>query len=484
MPDAKPSQSERLHNEDLAPAKERTWGTYSLFAMWMSDVHSLGGYTFAAGLFFLGLTTWQVFVALIFGITIVYVLMNLTGMAGQQHGIPYPVVSRLSFGLFGANIPALIRAIVAVIWYGIQTWLASVAVVVLALEVFPGLEPLNESSFLGLSYLGWLAFLLLWAAQLLVLRRGMETVRRFVDFAGPAIYVVMFVMAAWILIEAGGEFSLNLSSRELSFGETLLQFFTAAALVVAYFSTLLLNFSDFARFAPSRRTVIWGNFWGLPVNFALFSAVIVIVTGGSIAVYGEAVTDPVELVSRIPSTFALILGAITFAIATVGINIVANFVSPAYDFANVAPKYINFRRGGLITAVLAVSVLPWYIYRNPVAINYFLGGLGSLLGPLFGVIIADYFLVKKQRVVVEDLYKWGEESRYWYQGGINRKALWAFIPAAAISVIIALIPTFGTLSPFSWFIGAGLAASLYWILMTRGGSQSAPQRAQADEQQD
>ena len=175
--------SERLYNEDLRPLSEdeRGWSTYSLFCTWMADVHSIGGYTFAAGLFFLGLTGWQVFLALIAGITAVYFLINLTSIAGQRHGIPYPVLSRISFGVFGANIPALIRAVIAIFWYGIQTWLASVAILILVLKVFPGLEPLTEHSFLGLSYLGWICFLLLWAAQLLVLRHGMESVRRLVD---------------------------------------------------------------------------------------------------------------------------------------------------------------------------------------------------------------------------------------------------------------------------------------------------------------
>ncbi|MDQ3793607.1 MAG: NCS1 family nucleobase:cation symporter-1, partial [Actinomycetota bacterium] len=356
--------SDRLYNEDLAPVTERTWTGYSLFAMWMADVHSIGGYTFAAGLFFLGLAGWEVFLALLVGIAIVYFLMNLTGIAGQRHGVPYPVLSRLSFGLFGANIPALIRAIIAIFWYGIQTWLASVAVVILLLRIFPGLESYAENSILGLSTLGWICFLILWAAQLFVLRHGMETVRRFVDWAGPAIYVAMFALAIWIVIESGGRIDFSLGSKELSTGGTILAFLTAASLVVAYFSTLLLNFCDFSRFSPSERMVKVGNFWGLPVNFTAFSLVTVIVTAGSVAVYGEAITDPVELVSRIPNTLVLIVGAVTFAVATVGINIVANFVSPAYDLANVAPKYIDFRRGGLITALLALLVTPWNIYNS------------------------------------------------------------------------------------------------------------------------
>ncbi len=469
-------RSDRLYNEDLAPVEERTWTWYSLFAMWMADVHSIGGYTFAAGLFFLGLAGWQVFVALIAGITVVYFLMNLTGIAGQRHGVPYPVLARISFGVFGANIPALIRAIIAVFWYGIQTWLASVAVNLLLLEIFPGLEGLTESKFLGLTILGWISFLILWFAQLFVLRHGMETVRRFVDWAGPAIYVAMFALAAWIVFEARGQIGLTLNSENLSTGAAILAFATAVSLVVAYFSTLLLNFCDFSRFAPTERMVKVGNFWGLPVNFLAFSLVVVIVTGGSQTVFGRAVTDPVEVVAQIPNTFVLIVGALTFAVATVGINIVANFVSPAYDFANAAPRHITFERGGLITAVLALLVTPWNIYNSPVAVNYFLGGLGAFLGPLFGIIIVDYYLVRRGRVDVDALYREGDTSPYWYQGGVNRRAVGVFVIAATVAAIVALVPAFGVVAPFSWFVGAGLSGALYWA-MARRDAEGVPREA-------
>lgn len=436
--------------------------------MWMADVHSIGGYTFAAGLFFLGLAGWEVFLALLAGITAVYFLMNLTGLAGQRNGIPYPVLARISFGVFGANIPALIRAIIAIFWYGIQTWLASVAVVILLLRIFPGLEPYTQNSILGLSTLGWICFLALWGAQLFVLRHGMETVRRFVDWAGPAIYVAMFALAIWILIEAGGKIDFSLGSKDLSAGGAVLAFFTAASLVVAYFSTLLLNFCDFSRFSPSERMVKVGNFWGLPVNFTAFSLVTVIVTAGSVAVYGKAITDPVQLVAKIPNTFVLIVGAVTFAVATVGINIVANFVSPAYDLSNVAPKYIDFKRGGLITALLALLVTPWNIYSSPVAVNYFLGGLGAFLGPLFGILMVDYYLVRRGQVDVEALYRAGESEPYWYQGGVNRLAVGVFVISAAVAALIALVPAFSALAPFSWFVGAGLSGAMYWALARRG----------------
>jgi NCS1 family nucleobase:cation symporter-1 len=458
------SYSERLYNEDLAPVKERTWTWYSLFAMWMADVHSIGGYTFAAGLFFLGLTGWEVFLALIVGITVVYFLMNLTGIAGQRHGIPYPVLSRISFGVFGANIAALIRAIIAIFWYGIQTWLASVAVVVLLLRIFPALEPYTKNSIVGLSTLGWICFLALWAAQLLVLRHGMETIRRFVDWAGPAIYVAMLALAVWIIIEARGNIGLTLSNKDLSTGATIVALLTAVSLVVAYFSTLLLNFCDFSRFSPTERMVKVGNFWGLPVNFLAFSLVVVVVTSGSQTVFGEAITDPVQVVAKIPNTLVLIVGAMTFAIATVGINIVANFVSPAYDLSNAIPKHINFQRGGLITAVLALLVTPWNIYNSPVAINYFLGGLGAFLGPLFGIIIVDYYLVRRGQVVVEALYREGPDSPYWYQRGFNWRAVGVFAIAATVAAIVALIPAFKALAPFSWFVGASLSAVLYWAV--------------------
>jgi NCS1 family nucleobase:cation symporter-1 len=469
MAEASPTArySDRLYNDDLAPVTERTWTAYSLFAMWMADVHSIGGYTFAAGLFFLGLAGWQVFLALLLGITIVYFLMNLTGIAGQRHGVPYPVLARLSFGLFGANIPALIRAIIAIFWYGIQTWLASVAVVILLLRIFPSLEEYAHNSILGLSTLGWICFLVLWAAQLFVLRHGMETVRRFVDWAGPAIYIAMFALAVWIVIESGGHIDFSLGSKELSAGGALLAFVTAASLVVAYFSTLLLNFCDFARFSPSERMVRWGNFFGLPVNFTAFSLVTVVVTAGSVAVYGKAITDPVQLVAKIPNTLILIIGAITFAIATVGINIVANFVSPAYDLSNAIPKYIDFKRGGLISAILALLVTPWNIYNSPVAVNYFLGGLAAFLGPLFGIIVVDYYLVKRGHIDVEGLYRAQESSPYWYEGGINRHAVLIFVFSAAVAAIIALVPMFGTIAPFSWFIGAGLSGALYWATARR-----------------
>ncbi len=460
----------RLYNEDLAPATKRNWKTYNLFALWMSDVHNLGNYTFAAGLFVLGLSAWQVFTSLLFAFSLIYIGMNWMGKIGQTTGVPFPVVSRISFGVYGANIPALIRAVIAIFWYGIQTYLASVAMVVLLLAVAPDLKPLADpdlNGFLGLSMLGWIAFVTLWFAQLLVLTRGMETVRRFIDFCGPVIWVVMIVMMVWLLAKADWSISLTDSVKELSGAEQTRMWFAAAGLTLATYGTLMLNFCDFSRFSPDMRSVKRGNLLGLPLNSTAFALVSVLTTAATVEVFGRAITEPALLLAEVPNAFVLIVGALTFAIATMGVNIVANFVSPAYDLANVWPKRINFKTGGYISAVAALLVMPWNLYSNPIVIAYFLGGLGAFLGPLFGIMMVDYFLVKKGQVNVDELFQTNHDGPYWYRKGVNPKALWAFIPTATVTAIIALVPTFEFWAPFSWIIGTLAAAGVYYAIARR-----------------
>ncbi len=456
----------RLYNEDLAPAKERTWKTYNIFALWMSDVHNLGNYTFAAGLFVLGLNAWQAFSALLVAFSAIYIGMNWMGYIGQRTGVPFPVVSRISFGVFGANIPALIRAVIAIFWYGIQTYLASVAVVVLILAVRPDLEPLTQadSGILGLSVLGWACFVGLWFAQLIVLTRGMETVRRFIDFCGPVIWIAMIVLMVWLLAKAGWTISLTDTPTELTGGEQLRLWFAAVGLTLATYGTLMLNFCDFSRFSPDEKSVRRGNLLGLPLNSTAFAFVSVVTTAATLEVFGRAITEPAQILAEVPNTFVLIVGALTFAIATMGVNIVANFVSPAYDLANVWPKRINFKTGGYISAVAALLVMPWNLYSNPVVITYFLGGLGAFLGPLFGIMMVDYFLVKKGQVDVEELFRARPDGPYWYRKGVNPKAVWAFVPTATVTAIIALVPTFEFWAPFSWFIGVLAAGAIYYAI--------------------
>ena len=452
-----------LINDDLAPAKERNWSFFSLFAMWMSDIHSIGGYTFAAGLFTLGLGAAHVFAGLSVGIVIVFFIMNLVGFAGQKTGLCYPVLARISFGTIGSNVPALTRGFVAICWYGIQTWLASRAVIVLAADIWPHITDYGRQRFLGESLLGWAAFLLMWALQLLLLRNGMETIRKFQDFAGPAVWIVMLILTIYVLKEAGWHISLSVPSKPAEWGPVH-AFLAAISLTVTYFATLLLNFCDFSRFSPSRKAVWMANLWGLPVNFIAFSVVSVLVTAGSKQIYGEYIYDPVELVGKIDSPVASILGALTFTVATLGINVVANFVSPAYDLANAWPSKITFVRGGIISAVIALLITPWNLYNNPIIVNIFLAALGAVLGPLFGIIIADYYLLRKQKVQVSELFK--ANGMHSFKNGWNMRAVTTFVVTSIPSIIVAVVPLSWCkfLSPFSWFIGAVLSFIVHYYV--------------------
>src|SRR3984885_15042633 len=432
----------KLYNHDLAPAapEARTWGVFSLFAMWMSDVHSVGGYTFAASLFFLGLTGWQVLISMICGIMIVYFLMNLIGRPSQRNGIPYPVIARISFGVMGANLAAVVRGIVGIVWYGVQTYFASKAVQVLAITLIPSAASLTHGDFVGLSPLGWASFLFMWFFQLIIFLSGMETIRKFIDFCGPVVYVVMFALAIWIMSQTGlSSLSLQLRPPAEGSAATFGLMANAAMLIVAYFGALLLNFGDFARFAKSDAAMKSGNFLGLPVNFIVFAIVTVIVTAGTVQVFGEAIMDPVQIVEKIGNPWIVALGSLTFIVATMGINIVANFVSPAYDISNLYPERINFRLGGLITSILSVMVCPWLFVASPQAITLFVSIFGSVLGPMFGIIVADYFLVRNQHVILEDLYSMSAEGSLYFDGGWNKKALFALAASGAISIGLSLL---------------------------------------------
>ncbi|MGV9336562.1 NCS1 family nucleobase:cation symporter-1 [Nocardia sp. NPDC003726] len=464
----------RLTNDDLAPLRKQNWGSYNIFAFWMSDVHSVGGYVTAGSLFALGLAGWQVLVALLIGITLVYFFCNLVAKPSQMTGVPYPVICRSAFGVRGANIPAIIRGLIAVAWYGIQTFLASAALDVVLVKLFPSLAPYAVASdygFLGLSLLGWGSYLTLWVVQACVFWRGMESIRRFIDFCGPAVYVVMFVLCGYLIAKAGWDaIDLNLSAVRYTGWDSVPVMLGAIALVVSYFSGPMLNFGDFSRYGKSFAAVRRGNLLGLPLNFLLFSLLVVITASLTVPVYGELITDPVATVARIDSTFAIVLGALTFTVATIGINIVANFISPAFDFSHVSPQRISWRAGGMIAAVGSVLITPWNLYNNPEVIHYTLEVLGAFIGPLFGVLIADYYLVRKQRVAVDELFTMSSGGRYWYRGGYNPAA----VIATAIGALVAVVPVLAkdvtgmyTAAQYSWFIGCGLGFAAYYPLATR-----------------
>ncbi|HEX8488870.1 MAG TPA: NCS1 family nucleobase:cation symporter-1 [Propionibacteriaceae bacterium] len=467
----KPGYSDRLANEDLAPLRKQRWTSYNIFAFWMSDVHSVGGYVTAGSLFALGIASWQVLISLIIGIAIVNVFCNLVAKPSQVTGVPYPVINRAIFGVLGANIPAIIRGLIAIAWYGVQTYLAATSLMIIFLKFFPSWSAaMNDSTFLGLSPLGYLSYAILWVAQAAVFWRGMEAIRRFIDWAGPAVYVVMIVLAVYLVSRAGiSNISLTLAEKQLTVGQQIGTMAIAIALVVSYFSGPMLNFGDFARYGKSFKAVKRGNFLGLPINFLFFSLLTVITASATVPVFGELITDPIHTVERIDSAFAILLGGLTFVIATIGINIVANFISPAFDFSNVNPKKISWRMGGMIAAVGSVLLTPWNWYNNDDAIHYTLGILGALIGPLFGILIAGFYAVSKQRVWVDDMFTMDTHARYWYRRGYNPNAVAATLigglPAIASVVLPKLLVDLGAVAPtsnitvigsFSWFIGCGL----------------------------
>lgn len=462
----------RLYNADLAPAAPsgRTWSTYSLFAFWSNTAHNLGAYTFAAGLFAIGLSAWQVTVGILGGSVIVFVGCLMSGRMGQRTGVPFPVLSRLSWGVFGANIPALIRALAAIAWYGIQTYLAAAALNAIFLRFLPGSKSMAAHEFLGLDALSWVSFLILWSVQLLILSKGMEIVRHVQGWSGALIWVIMFLLAAWLVVKAHGKISLTATEVHLTTSQQVVHIFGAMGLLMGILGTLMLNYADFTRFAPTSKSVIRGSFWGVPVNWGLFVLTSVVISTGTKAVYGKAILNPAGIFERLTNPLLLLVGAGLLVFAAVGVNIVANFVSPAFDISNVSPRNISFRKGGVITAVIALASLPWKMYSTPVVINYFLGGLGALIGPLFGIMIVDYFLIKKQQVNIPDLYTPDIRSRYFFTKGINMRALAAFVPAAVLAITVAILPNWGSAAPFAWYVGTFTGGALYWAFMRTQGA--------------
>jgi NCS1 family nucleobase:cation symporter-1 len=459
----KPGYDPALTNEDLAPLKRQSWTSYNIFAFWMSDVHSVGGYLTAGSLFALGIAGWQVLVALVIGIVIVQIFVNLVAKPSQKTGVPYPVINRAIFGVKGANIPAIIRGLIAVAWYGVQTYLAAESLNIIFLKFIPSSAALLDVSFLGLSALGYISYAILWVAQAALFWTGMETIRKFIDWAGPAVYVVMVVLAIYLVSEAGWSninFTLH-SGESLGFWASIPIMLSAIAIVVSYFSGPMLNFGDFSRYGKSFEAVKKGNFLGLPINFLFFSVLTVITASATVPVFGELVTDPIRTVQLIDTPFAILLGGLTFVTATVGINIVANFISPAFDFSNVNPQKISWRTGGMIAAVGSVLLTPWNWYDNDEAIRYTLGVLGSLIGPLFGILIAGYYLAAKQRIAVDDMYTMSPSGRYWFRGGWNPNAV---ITMAVTGVIAIVLSLFAGVGDFGWFIGCGLGFALFALL--------------------
>ena len=472
--------SKKLYNKDLAPtpSNKKNWGWFEIFNVWANDVQSLFGYTLAASLFIAsGLNGWAVFLALILAGVFIMWLVNLSGKPSVQHGIPYPVFARVSMGVFGANFPAMARGLVAMFWYGAQTYAASTAVALLitALTGNPGTE-----MFLGMTGVMWVSFIFVSAFQVYLFWQGIDLVRKFLNFAGPAVYVVMIILmiAIWaevggsLLSEVGNIFSSGTRSGGFeglgSFGAFLAVF----SIMVGYFAAVVINFGDFARFVKNEEEMKKGNLYGLVGNVIFFSFITLMITGGSIALFGEYIAQPTDMVAKVDNIFLTIIAAFAFFAATVGINMVANFIPPAYDLANLMPSKINFRTGGLITAGFGFVIgALWVSVITKMGMFPFVNTLGAILAPVFGIMITDYYIVKKQKLDVQALFKDGK-GKYWYNDGFNYKGMlaWALSGYVAIgSVWPSILPggvgnffaNLGGGGGYAWIIGAALGAIVH-----------------------
>ncbi len=473
-----PNASPGLYNEDLAPAAVRNWGPFSIFNVWTSDVHSLWGYYLAASLFLLCGNFVNFIIAIGLGSIVIFILMSLIGNAGVRTGVPYPVLARASFGVWGANLPALVRAIVACFWYGAQTAAASGAIVALLIRA-DAFRSFHESThFLGHSGLEVICFVVVWALQLLIIQRGMETVRRFQDWAGPAVWVMMLILAVSLVVKAGGiSLSAGIANDVLlektkdagvpGVPGSVASLMAVAATWITYFAALYLNFCDFSRYAPDAKALRTGNIWGLPVNLILFSLVAGVTTIAAYQVYGEVLLHPDQISAKFDSWVLALVAALTFAVATLGINVVANFVSPAFDFSNTFPNVIDFKRGGYIAALIALVLYPFAPWEGGAAA--FVGAIGATMGPIFGIMMVDYYLIAKGAIDVDALYQ--EHGAYRYSGGWNLNAV---IAAAVGALFSSILPNFTSLLPswwgvYGWFFGVAIGGGVYYLLTSLFG---------------
>ena len=472
--------SKKLYNKDLAPtpSNKKNWGWFEIFNVWANDVQSLFGYTLAASLFIAsGLNGWAVFLALILAGFFIMWLVNLSGKPSVKHGIPYPVFARVSMGVFGANFPAMARGLVAMFWYGAQTYAASTAVALLitAMTGNPGTE-----MFLGMTGVMWVSFIFVSVFQVYLFWQGIDLVRKFLNFAGPAVYVVMIILMISIWSEVGGSllsevgniFSSGAPSGGFeglgSFGAFLAVF----SIMVGYFAAVVINFGDFARFVKDEDEMKKGNLYGLVGNVIFFSFITLMITGGTIALFGEHIAQPTDMVAKVDNTILTVVAAFAFFAATVGINMVANFIPPAYDLANLIPSKINFRIGGLITAAFGFVIGGlWVSVITKMGMFPFVNTLGAILAPVFGIMITDYYIIKKQQLNVDALFNEGK-GKYWYNDGFNLKAMVAWILSGYVaigSVWPNILPgglgdffsNLGGGGGYAWMIGAALGAIVH-----------------------
>ncbi len=474
-------------NDDLrpVPVADRHWSTYNFCALWVGMAHNIPSWTLASGLIALGMDWRQAVLTIALANVIVLVPMLLTGHAGPKYGIPFPVLARASFGLRGANLPAMIRAAVACAWFGIQTWIGGEGIFFLAGKLF-GRGWAHAAALGGHPWTQWLSFFLFWALELAIIARGMETLRRFENWAAPFVLVGAVALLIWISMKAGGLGPLLHQPSQLGWGGRFWKvFFPSLMGMIGFWSTLSLNIPDFTRFGAGQRAQVWGQTLGLPTTMTFFALLSVLVTSGSQAVYGKPVWDPIQLAAHLDNWAAVVFALITVLVATISVNIAANVVSPAYDLSHLAPRAITFRRGALLTGVVGVVIFPWKLIETPeLYIFTWLGVVGGLLGTVAGILIADYWLIRRTRLDLAGLYR--EGGRYWYTHGWNRRAVAAFVVGGLLAVggsysapgkgpfpAHGMIPFLKPLADYGWAVGLAGAMAVYTALTRLGPRRAA-----------
>ncbi len=455
------SEPSWLWNKDLAavPPDRRSWTTYNYAALWVAMSVNIPTYMLASGMIAGGMSWKQAIFTVFLGNVLVLIPMLLNAHAGARYGIPFPVFARASFGVLGSNIAAILRALVACGWFGIQTWIGGEAINAMAAALVPSWK----SNPLGVP----ICFGVFWLLNALVILRGIETIRFFQGISAPFLLIIGLALLEWARSHAGG-FGPMLSapSRFHTFREFFRFFVPSLTGVVGFWATVALNIPDFTRYARSQRAQALGQALGLPATMTFYSFIGVAVTSATVVMFGEALWDPVVVLARLGNPVAVVIAMLALLMATLNVNVAANVVSPANDFSNLYPRRISFKAGGLITCFLGLLMQPWKLLASYG--NYIFGwlvGYSGFLGPIAGVLIADYFLVRKKIIIVDDLYRRG--GFYEFTGGFNLRAVLALFLGISVALAGLVIPALRLLYDYAWFVGFAVSFVVYVILAPR-----------------
>jgi nucleobase:cation symporter-1, NCS1 family len=460
-----------LYNHDLAPvsAENRTWTTYNYAALWMGMSACIPTYMLSSGLIASGMNWWQALFTIMLGNIIVLIPILLNSHPGTKYGIPFPVFARASYGNIGSNLPALMRAIVACGWFGIQAWIGGQALDVLFKTAVPGWHTLLGGPIGDYTTTEWLSFALFWSLNVLIIFKGMDLLRKVENFAAPFVMFMTALLLVWAMNRAHGLGPmLHNPGKFTTFAEFFPVFIPSLTAMIGFWATLSLNMPDFTRFGRSQREQTIGQVVALPSAMTIFSAMGVAITSAAVAIYpdvpADQLWDPIKLIGRFDEPVLVTIAMFTVAVATLSVNIAANVVSPANDFANAFPKWISFRRGGLITGVIGLLMQPWKLVADPNGyIFQWLLGYSGGLGSIAGVLIADYWLIRHKKLVLPDLYLL--QGEYSYTGGWNWRAVAATIAGCTFAWIGLIVPALKPLYEYAWFVGFAVSAGLYYVLM-------------------